>query len=192
MGHYGDYQTEIYVGGLSGRLPKLPVDFRELEARAHAAMSPSLVSYVAGGCGNEHTQNINVSAFERWGLIPRMLVGAAKRDLSIDLFGMRLPTPLFMSPIGVIGLCAQDFRGDIATAKAAQKIGVPMMASTFSSDPLEQVAAEFGDTPGFFQLYTPNDREVAESLIRRAEAAGFKAIVVTLDTWGHRMAATGS
>jgi lactate 2-monooxygenase len=98
LGHYGDYQTEIYVGGLSGRLPKLPVDFRELEARAHAAMSPSLVSYVAGGCGNEHTQNINVSAFERWGLIPRMLVGAAKRDLSIDLFGMRLPTPLFMSP----------------------------------------------------------------------------------------------
>jgi lactate 2-monooxygenase len=116
-------------------------------------------------------------------LIPRMLVGAAKRDLSIDLFGMRLPTLLFMSPIGVIGLCAQDFHGDIATAKAAQKIGVPMMASTFSSDPLEQVAAEFGETPGFFQLYTPNDREVAESLIRRAEAAGFKAIVVTLDTW---------
>jgi lactate 2-monooxygenase len=58
-----------------------------------------------------------------------------------------------------------------------------MMASTFSNDPLEQVAAEFGETPGFFQLYTPNDREVAESLIRRAEAAGFKAIVVTLDTW---------
>jgi lactate 2-monooxygenase len=183
LGHYGDYQTEIYVGGLSGKLPRLPVDFRELEVRAHAAMSPSLVAYVAGGCGNEHTQNVNVSAFERWGLIPRMFVGAAKRDLAIDLFGMRLPTPLFMSPIGVIGLCAQDLRGDIATAKAAQKIGVPMMASTFSNDPLEQVAAEFGETPGFFQLYTPTDREVAESLIRRAEAAGFKAIVVTLDTW---------
>jgi lactate 2-monooxygenase len=138
---------------------------------------------VAGGCGNEHTQNINVSAFERWGLIPRMFVGAAKRDMSISPFGMRFPSPLFMSPIGVIGLCAQDFRGDIATAKAAQKIGIPMMASTFSNDPLEQVAAEFGETPGFFQLYTPNDREVAESLVRRAEAAGFKAIVVTLDTW---------
>ena len=183
MGHYGDYQTEIYVGGLSGKLPKLPVHFRELEARAHAAMSPNLVSYVAGGCGDEHTQSINVSAFGRWGLIPRMLVGAAKRDLSIDLFGMRLPTPLFLSPIGVIGLCAQDLRGDIATAKAARMIGVPMMASTFSNDPLEQVAAEFGETPGFFQLYTPNDREVAESLVRRAEEADFKAIVVTLDTW---------
>lgn len=183
MGHFGDYQTEIYVGGLGGKLPKLPVDFRELEARAHAAMNPSLVAYVAGGCGNEHTQNANVSAFERWGLMPRMLVGAASRELSIELFGMQLPTPLFMSPIGVIGLCAQDLRGDIATAKAARKIGVPMVASTFSIDPLENVAAELGNTPGFFQLYTPTDREIAESLVRRAEAAGFKALVVTLDTW---------
>ena len=120
MLHYGDYQMEIYRAGLNGRLPKLPVDFRELEERAHAAMPPGLVSYVAGG-GNEHTQNINVSAFERWGLIPRMFVGAAKRDMWIDLFGMRLPTPIFMSPIGVIGLCAQDGRGDIATARAARK-----------------------------------------------------------------------
>ena len=183
MLHYGDYQMEIYRAGLNGRLPKLPVDFRELEERAHAAMPPGLVSYVAGGCGNEHTQNINVSAFERWGLIPRMFVGAAKRDMSIDLFGMRLPTPIFMSPIGVIGLCAQDGRGDIATARAARKLGVPMVASTLSNNPLEEVASEFGDTPGFFQLYTPTDRALAESLVRRAEAAGFKGIVVTLDTW---------
>lgn len=183
MVHFGDYQTEIYGAGLSGRLPKLPVDFRGLEARAHAAMPPWLVSYVAGGCGNEHTQNINVSAFERWGLIPRMFVGAAKRDMSINLFGMRLPTPIFMSPIGVIGLCAQDGHGDIGTARAARKLGVPMIASTFSNDPLEEIASECGETPGFFQLYTPTDRALAESLVNRAEAAGFKGIVVTLDTW---------
>lgn len=183
MAHYGDYQMEIYRTGLSGRLPKLPVNFSDLEARAHAAMPPGMVSYVAGGCGNEHTQNINVTAFERWGLIPRMFVGAAKRDMSINLFGMSLPTPLFMSPIGVIGLCAQDGRGDIATARAACAIGVPMVASTLSEDPMEQVASEFGDTPGFFQLYTPTNRAVAESLVHRAEAAGFKGIVVTLDTW---------
>jgi lactate 2-monooxygenase len=183
LDHYGDYQMEIYRAGLNGRLPKLPVDFRGLEARAHAAMPPGVVSYVAGGCGNEHTQNINVSAFERWGLIPRMFVGAAKRDMSINLFGMQLPTPIFMSPIGVIGMCAQDGHGDIATAKAARKLGVPMVASTLSNDPLEEVASEFGETPGFFQLYTPTDRELAESLVHRAEAAGFKGIVVTLDTW---------
>jgi lactate 2-monooxygenase len=150
--HYGDYQMEIYRAGLDGLLPKLPVDFRGLEAWAHAVMPPELASYVAGGCGNEHTQNINVSAFERWGLIPRMLVGAAERDMSIDLFGMRLPSPIFMSPIGVIGVCAQDGLGDIATAKAARKLRVPMVASTLSNIPLEEVASEFGDTPGFFQL----------------------------------------
>jgi lactate 2-monooxygenase len=58
-----------------------------------------------------------------------------------------------------------------------------MIASTLSADPMEAVAARLGDTPSFFQLYTPTDREVAESLVRRAERAGFKAIVVTLDTW---------
>jgi len=94
-----------------------------------------------------------------------------------------LPTPLFMCPIGVIGICAQDGHGDIATARAAARTGVPMMVSTLTVDPLEQVAKEFGTTPGFFQLYTPTDRELAESLVQRAEAAGFRAIVVTLDTW---------
>ncbi|MFF3584451.1 alpha-hydroxy-acid oxidizing protein [Streptomyces mirabilis] len=182
-GQFGDYQNEIYVDGLSGVLPALPMEFQELEARAQAALSPSLLSYVAGGAGDESTQRANVSAFLRWGLVPRMMVGAARRDMSVNLFGTRLPSPLFMAPVGVIGLCAQDGRGDLATARAAARTGVPMMASTLSVDPLEEVAAEFGDTPGFFSLYTPTDRELAESLVRRAETAGFKGIVVTLDTW---------
>jgi len=90
---------------------------------------------------------------------------------------------LFMSPIGVIGLCAQDGHGDLATARAAALTGVPMIASTLSVDPLEAVAAEFKTTPGFFQLYTPTDRDLVASLVARAERAGFRAIVVTLDTW---------
>ena len=183
MPNFGDYQNEIYFGGLAGHLPALPIRFEELQAKAHAALAPSLVSYVAGGCGNERTQDANVAAFDRWGLVPRMFVGATRRDLSVDLFGMRLPSPVFMSPIGVIGLCAPDGHGDLATARAASRLGVPMVASTLSVDPLEAVAAEFGTVPGLFQLYTPNDRELAESLVRRAEAAGFRAIVVTLDTW---------
>jgi lactate 2-monooxygenase len=183
MAHFGDYQNEIYFAGLSGRQPRFPMSFNELEAKAHATLPKSVVSYVAGGCGNERTQDANVTAFDRWGLMPRMFVGAAQRDMSIELFGMKLPTPLFMSPIGVIGICAQDGHGDIATARAAAQTGVPMVASTLTVDPLEDVAREFGATPGFFQLYTPTDRGLAESLVRRAEAAGFKAIVVTLDTW---------
>ena len=183
MKNYGEYQDEIYLAGLSGTVPKLPVDFATLEKFAHAAMSPSLVSYVAGGCGDEHTQRTNVAAFEHWGLLPRMLNARGARDLSIQLFGIELPSPIFMSPIGVIGICAEDGHGDLATARAAARIGVPMVASTLSSDPMELVAKEFGNTPGFFQLYPPNDRELAESFVHRAEAAGFQGIIVTLDTW---------
>jgi len=182
-GQFGDYQNEIYLGGLSGVLPTMPMAFDELEARAQATLPPSLLSYVAGGAGDESTQRANVSAFLQWGLVPRMMAGATRRDLSVDLFGMSLPSPLLMAPVGVIGLCAQDGHGDLATARAAARTGVPMVASTFSVDPLEQVAGEFGETPGFFSLYTPTDRALAESLVHRAEAAGFKGIVVTLDTW---------
>ncbi len=104
---FGDYQLEIYLQGLSGVVPSLPMAFAELEARAQAAMSPSVWSYVAGGAGDERTQRVNVTAFERWGLMPRMFVGANERDLSVDLFGMTLPSPVFMAPIGVIGICAR-------------------------------------------------------------------------------------
>src|ERR1700677_4748494 len=124
------YQNEIYVAGLRGRLPSFPMPCDALEARAHAALPATLVSYVAGGCGDERTQEANVAAFDKWGLWPRMFVGAKQRDLSIELFGMSLPTPLFMSPNGVIGLCAQDGHGDLATAHAAALTGVPMVAST--------------------------------------------------------------
>lgn len=180
---YGDYQLEIYFQGLSGVLPKLPMSFAELEAKAQAAMSPSMWSYVAGGAGDERTQRVNATAFENWGLMPRMFVGAAERDLTVDFLGLSLPSPVMMAPVGVIGLCAQDGHGDLATARAAARTGVPMIASTMTADPMEAVAAELGDTPGFFQLYTPKDRDVAASFVQRAEAAGFKGIVVTLDTW---------
>ncbi|MCX2934102.1 alpha-hydroxy-acid oxidizing protein [Mycobacterium sp. CVI_P3] len=180
---YGNYQIEIYFQGLTGVVPGLPMSFAELEARAAQALSPSIWSYVAGGAGDERTQRANVSAFEQWGLIPRMLVGATERDLSVELWGRHWPAPVFMAPIGVIGLCTVDRHGDLAAARAAAATGVPMCVSTLTMDPLEDVAAEFGDTPGLFQLYTPVDREMAESFVHRAESAGYAGIVVTLDTW---------
>jgi lactate 2-monooxygenase len=114
--------------------------------------------------------------------MPRVLAAAAERDLSVELFGRRLATPLLLAPVGVIGLCAEDLHGDLASARAAAAMGVPMVASTLSQDPMEAVAAELGASPGWFQLYPPADRELCESLVRRAEAAGFSAIVITLDT----------
>jgi len=183
MPHYGDYQNAIYNAGLSGVVPKLPVDYATLEQRASAAMPPSVLGYVQGGCGDEFTQRNNADAFQHWGMTPRMMVDCSRRDLSIELFGMRLPSPVFMAPVGVIGICTQDGHGDLAAARVSAETGVPLMASTLSNDPLEHVAGALGETPGFFQLYTPKDKALAESLVRRAEAAGYKGIVVTLDTW---------
>ena len=183
MPHFGDYQTEIYLNGLRGIVPRVPVDFASLQQRAEAAMPPFVLSYVQGGCGDEFTQRANAEAFHRWGIVPRMLVDCTARDLSIELLGLHLPSPIFLSPIGVLGICSPTGHGDREAARAAAQLGVPMVASTLSNDPLETIADDLHTTPGFFQLYTPKDKPVAESLVHRAEAAGFKGIVVTLDTW---------
>src|SRR5271163_2671529 len=180
---YGDYQYEIYFDGLEGRLPKYPVDFASLERAAGEVLPAFVHSYVAGGCGDEGTQRANVDAFSRTAIVPRMLVGATSRDLSVSLFDMTLPTPVFMCPIGVIGLCSQDFHGDIAVAKASAQTGVPMVASTLTQDRMEDVVPHAGETPNLFQLYTANDKELARSFLRRAEQSGYKAVAVTLDTW---------
>jgi lactate 2-monooxygenase len=172
---FGDFQLDIYFGGLEGRFPAYPVDFASLERKAGEVLPWWVHSYVAGGCGDEHTQRMNVSAFGHWGIVPRMLNGAYERDLSVSLLGMDLPSPLLMSPIGVIGICSQDFHGDLQVAEAAAMTGVPMIASTLTMDPMEDVAARFGSTPGLFQLYTPRDRDLAASFVHRAEQAGFKA-----------------
>ncbi len=183
MPHYGDYQNAIYGAGLQGVVPRVPVDFATLEARALEAMPPFVRNYVQGGCGDEHTQRINADAFRHWGMVPRMMVDTRQRDLSCELFGQVYPSPLFMAPVGVTGLCTQDAHGDLHAARAAAETGVPLCASTLSNDPLEEVAKAQGETPGFFQLYTPKDEELAASLVARAEAAGYRVIVVTLDTW---------
>lgn len=196
MGNFGDWQLSIYLAGLAGERPTLPVSYAELERRAEAVMSPEIWSYVAGGAGDEHTQRANVAAFERWGLVPRVLAGAAQRDLTVELFGSTLPSPLLLSPIGVIALCDPDGQGDLVTARAASSSGVPMVASTLMEVPMEDVAAALGEGVGWFQLYPPNDRDLTESFVRRAEASGYQAIVVTLDTltlgWRPRDLSIGS
>jgi lactate 2-monooxygenase len=182
MPNHGDWQLGIYLGGLTGEQPTLPMSYAALEQQAEATMSEEIWSYVAGGAGDETTQDANVAAFRRWGLMPRMLRGAAQREVGVELFGTTMPTPLLLAPVGVIGICETDGHGDLTTARAAADTGVPMVASTLMQDPMEDVAAALGSTPGWFQLYPPNDRELTESFVRRAEASGWSAIVVTLDT----------
>lgn len=180
---FGDYQIELYLGALGGVLPAHPFDYDELETRALAAMPPELRTYVAGGAGNEATQRANVAAFERYALVPRMFRAPLERDLSVELFGTTLASPLLLAPVGVLGICTPDQHGDIHAAEVSAATGVPLIGSTLMSDPLEEVAAAAGDTPAWFQLYTPKNRDLAASLVQRAEAAGYDAIVITLDTW---------
>ncbi|MEU8364752.1 alpha-hydroxy-acid oxidizing protein [Nonomuraea sp. NPDC048882] len=180
---FGDYQLEIYFNALNGRVSDFPMDYATLERRAVAALDPSLLSYIAGGAGDEATQRRNVEAFAHWGVVPRMLVGAVERDLSVTAWGHAFPTPIFMAPVGVAGLVTPDRHGDVAIAQAAAATGVPAMFSTLMEDPLEEVIPHAGETPSFFQLYTPKDRDLAASLVERAARAGYSGITVTLDTW---------
>jgi FMN-dependent dehydrogenase len=180
---YGDYQSEIYADGLQGKLPRFPLDYPSLERAAIEVLPSWVYSYVGYGAGDGGTQRANIEAFSRYGIVPRMLVSATERDLSVSLFDMHLPSPLFMPPVGVVGVCAQDMHGDIQAAQASARTGVPMVASTLTQDRMEDVVPHAGDTPNLFQLYTANDRELAASFLRRAEQSGYQAVVITLDTW---------
>jgi len=127
--------------------------------------------------GNEHTQNCERRRVQSAGSDPTMMVDGSKRDMSIELFGQRWPSPLFMAPIGVLGICAQDGHGDLAAAKAAAITGVPMVASTLFQRSAGSGRQGYREGTGFFQLYPPNDIPLAESLVHRAETAGFRGIV---------------
>ena len=173
-------QTEIYLSGARGIRPRVPVDPARLEERARHVLSRRAFAYVAGGAGAERTMHANRDAFERRRIVPRVLRDVSVRDTSIELFGRRLPSPLVLSPIGVLELMHGD--ADLAVARAAAAAGMPMIFSNQASVPMEACAAAMGDAPRWFQLYWSKDDELVESLVRRAEACGCDAIVVTLDT----------
>jgi isopentenyl diphosphate isomerase/L-lactate dehydrogenase-like FMN-dependent dehydrogenase len=173
-------QARIYRAGALGRRPAVPVLPRRLEVAAQRAMSPRAWAYVAGSAGQQRTARANLAAFGRHRLVPRMLRDVAVRDLGVDLFGRRLPAPVLLAPVGALELVHPD--GDSAVARAAARVGLPMVVSTQASQPTETIARAGGDAPRWFQLYWSRSRELVASLVQRAEAAGCEAIVVTLDT----------
>jgi lactate 2-monooxygenase len=170
----------IYLRGVGGRRPTVPVEMHALEAAAERSMSPQAFAYVAAGAGNESTKRANEASFERWRIVPRMLRDVSERDTSVELFGRRVPAPLMLSPVGVLEMAHRD--ADTAAARAAAAEGVPMIFSNQASVPMEVCAREMGPAPHWFQLYWSTSNELVESLVGRAEACGCEAIVVTLDT----------
>ena len=112
-------QSEIYVRGIGGEKPLIPVDVRALEEDARRAMTPEAYAYVAGGAGNESTVRDNRAAFERWKIVPRMLRDVSERDISVELFGRTLPAPILVAPVGVLELAHPE--ADLAVARAASE-----------------------------------------------------------------------
>src|SRR3954453_22153421 len=178
---FANYQNEIYLHGLSGTYPELPCEPGQLEDVARERFDPEPFGYVAGSAGTESTARANRAAFDRWRIVPRFLRDMSTRDLSTTVLGTAFPAPVALAPVGVQGIVHEE--AELAVARAAAALRVPMVLSTVSSYRMEEVAEAGGDSPRWFQLYWPRDRDVASSFIGRAKAAGFSALVVTLDTF---------
>jgi lactate 2-monooxygenase len=181
MADFADYYREIYARGLGGETPTIPVSIGELERRAEEAMKEGVANYVFAAAGAEDTMRANREALDRRRIVPRMLRDVATRDLSTTVLGTEMPAPLMLAPIGVQRGVHEE--GELATARAAAAVGVPMIASTASAFTLEEIAEAGGEAPRWFQLYWPNDLALLKSFVGRAGAAGYGAIVVTVDTF---------
>ncbi|WP_267643250.1 alpha-hydroxy-acid oxidizing protein [Haloarchaeobius amylolyticus] len=179
---YGRFrQTTVYTTGmLTGETPDVPASYEALKRRAAEVLEGDAYDYVAGGAGSEATKRHNRVAFEDYRIVPRVMQDTAERDLSTEVLGQTFDVPVLLAPIGAQGILHEE--GDLASARAAERLNVPYVCSTQSSETLEDVSEELGETPKWFQLYWSEDRELTESLVSRAEEAGYDALMVTLDT----------
>jgi lactate 2-monooxygenase len=175
-----DRERSIFTLGLTGESLSVPIPLPLLEEKAREILSPAAYDYVAGGAGGEDTLRANREALNRWRIVPRMLRDVSSRDLTIQLLGTRLPTPVILAPIGVQGIIHSE--AELATACAAASLGLPFVLSTMSSNPIEDVANCAGNALRWFQLYWGKNPQLTASMAQRAERAGYQALVVTLDT----------
>ncbi len=178
---YANYQYEIYLRGMAGQRPARSLDWRQLEQDAMHLLQRGPRGYIAGGAGLGETMRANREAFDHWRLRPRMLRDVSQRSLARTVLGSELSAPVLLAPIGVQTLAHSE--GELAMARGAAQVGVPLVASSAASHTIEQIAQAAGELTRWYQLYWPRDRELARSFVARAERAGYSAIVVTLDTW---------
>ena len=163
------------AGSLHGG--EVVLNVHDVERIAGTVLSPGAAAYYDGGAWDESTLADNVAAFERWRFRPRVLVDVAERDLSVEVLGRRWATPFGTAPMALQSLACPD--GEIAAARACAARGITYTLSTVASATIEDVAAVGG--PRWFQLYVTPDVDWTISLVRRAEAAGYEALVMTVD-----------
>jgi isopentenyl diphosphate isomerase/L-lactate dehydrogenase-like FMN-dependent dehydrogenase len=122
---FATYQAEIYLNGLVGAAPEFTTDAAGLEESARQRLEPGPFWYVAGAAGTGATARANREAFDRWQIVPRMLRGATNRDLSTTVLGTSLPASVLTAPVGGQSILHPD--GELATARAASALGLPMV-----------------------------------------------------------------
>ncbi|GAA0479742.1 lactate 2-monooxygenase [Salinibacillus aidingensis] len=177
MSFGNEVQAMVYQGVEKNIIPP---SFEKLEQKAKEHLDAKPYDYVAASAGAEMTKRKNKQAFEKWNIIPRMLRDTSNRDLSTELFGRKLSFPILCAPVGVQSIIHPE--GELASARAAAAMNVPFVASTASTYNLEKTSEVMEDKERWFQLYWSSDREIAASMVKRAEKAGYSAIVITLDT----------
>lgn len=179
---YAEYlRTLLQQGVLMGKLPTVTTDPNGLEAQARKAMPTRGFDYIHSSAGEGLAVAANRAAFSRWSIIPRVLKPTSPRDLSVTLFGHKYETPVIMAPVGIQSWFHPD--AEMGTATACANLGVPFTLSTASSTSIEPLVAAVPEGPKWFQLYWPTDEKLTASILSRARTAGFRVLVVTLDTW---------
>ncbi|MCE7010522.1 alpha-hydroxy-acid oxidizing protein [Kibdelosporangium philippinense] len=159
----------------------MPFSIREFEALARDRLPRYVYDFMAGGADDEVTVRANENAFARLRLLPRVLRGRPKRDLGITLFGDEITMPVVLSPTAFHRLA--DPEGELATARAAARAGTVMIASMASTASIGDIAKAGGaDLALWFQAYIQSDTGITRTLVRRAEDAGCRALVVTVDS----------
>ncbi|HEY3742378.1 MAG TPA: alpha-hydroxy acid oxidase [Bryobacteraceae bacterium] len=169
--------------------PKDALDVLDFEALARKALPPAHWGYMSTGVDDDLTIRANRDAMTHYQLRARRLVGAAKPDLSIEVFGSTWDLPIYFSAVSAQRAFHPE--GELATARAAKARKVTQMLSTVSSTSVEDVAEALGKAP-WYQLYMPTTWEETEKLVRRVEAAGCQMLAWTIDTLGGRNAETGA
>src|ERR671919_1476105 len=158
----------------------IPRDLSQLEAEAAKVLSPDALAYILAGAGDRDTTRANAAAFRRWRIKRGKGRKPAKVDLSTTILGTRMPAPVLFAPVGVQTLAHP--KGELITARAAAALDLTYVHSTQAAYPMEEVAAANGDGSRWYQLYWPTDDELVVSFLRRAKAAGYTHLVITLDT----------
>ena len=156
------------------------VTLRDLEAEAQKVMIPFGFAYVSGGAGDEWTMRENRAAFDRWVILPDYLAGHPNADTTTTLLGTRLSYPVITAPMGNQG--SVHAQKEVPTVKGSALAGTLFVESSVSQMSLEDVAAA-SDGPKWFQIYMPENRPFAVEMLHRAKAAGYQAIVLTVDAF---------